>query len=111
MDDGASDFVRLADHLAPSNPATRVDATVRLRPMIPTTPLDILDLGCPAMLTDTQHRRLIQQSPVIEVGDESGQCLIQSWQQLVLEARIMIPVRIPARAGQAVLVPEHRDKT
>ena len=62
------------------------------------------------MFAEAEDERLLQKSTIIEVTDQAVPGAVEAGHQLLLEPRVMIPVGIPAGAGQSVLVPEDRDE-
>ena len=107
---GAADLVCLTDDVAAGHAASGEKATVGLRPVIAAAAFDVLHLRRPAMFADAQHQRFLQQSAGVQVGDQAVPGTVKAGQQFVLHAWVMIPVRVPARAGQPILVPEDGDK-
>ena len=50
-----------------------------------------------------------EQPALIQIGDQPVPSLVQARAKLLLHAGIVVVVRVPAAAGQAVFVPKHAD--
>src|SRR6266849_9120391 len=111
FDDAAGVFVGLADDPAASHAATREDAAVSLRPVVPAAAANVLKLRRSAMLAHAQNQRLVQQAASVKIVDKTVKGFVQSGQQLVLHAWIMVPMGVPSGTRQAVLVPEDADES
>src|SRR5262249_14800803 len=94
---GAAYLVRPAHHLPAGHAAAGQDGAVGLRPVVAAAAVDVLHLRRPAVLAQHQHQRLIEPAALVEVGDQAGEPLVEAGQQLVLHARVVVPVRVPAR--------------
>ena len=59
-----------------------------------------VDFRGAAVLTDAQHGGLVEQSAFIEIENEIGERLVVDRQQVVLQPREMVGVRVPARGTE-----------
>ena len=91
----------------------RTGRRVRLRPVIATaTERDVLDLRRPGRVrsgtepaSSSSKPRRWSRSPI-----RPARSAVEARHQLVFHARVVVPVCVPAGAGQAELVPEDRDE-
>ena len=60
----------------------------------------------PAVLAETDDQGLVEKAPRVEVDQEARKRAVEAGEELVLHPGEVVPVRVPAGAGQAVLVPE-----
>src|SRR5260221_1263802 len=70
-----------------------------------------IDLGRAAVLAHPQDERRIEQAAKFEVADQGRVSLVEARQQVSLEARVVVVVRVPgAIAELTVTVPKDGDK-
>ena len=62
------------------------------------------------MLAQHDDQRLVEHPALVQVRNEPREAAVEAGHQFVLHPRVVVPVRVPAGAGQAELVPEHRDE-
>ena len=62
------------------------------------------------MLAEHDHERFVQHAALLEVGNQARVAAIEAGHQFLPHARVVFPVRVPAGARKAELVPEHRDE-
>src|SRR5437660_1784911 len=62
---------------------------------------------------DAEHedQSLVENPPPLEIEHEPGKRLVEGGQKLIDHSRIMVPVRIPGVAREAVFIPEDADQT
>src|SRR5205823_6247799 len=92
------------------NAAPGQEHRVAARPVIASAPapLDVVvKLGSPAVFAQADDKRLIEHAAAIEVDQEAGKGLVEARKEFVLHPREVIPVGVPAGAGEAVFVPEY----
>ena len=70
-----------------------------------------INLRRATVLAQHEHGGFVQQTPLIEVVHEGREGLIEDRQQVVLQSRVVIRVRVPATAAEDLEgIPEDRDK-
>ena len=63
------------------------------------------------MLAEAEHQGLVEQAALAQVVDQRRIGKVETGEEIFLETRIMIAVRVPGAAGElAVAVPEYGDK-
>ncbi len=93
-----------------ATPAAGHDDRVAARPVVAASAVAERQLGRPAVLAQQDDQGLVEQPATIEVDQQPREGLIEARQELVLHAGEVVPVGIPAGAGQAILVPEDGDE-
>ncbi len=86
------------------------DDRVAPRPVVAAAAVAQAELGRPAVLAQEHDQRLVEQPAAVQVDQQAGERLVEARQELVLHAGEVVPVGVPAGAGQAVLVPEDGDE-
>src|SRR5687767_6438708 len=61
------------------------------------------------MLAGTDDQRIVHHAAAVEIGNQTVPTLVEARRELLLHSRIVVPVGIPAAAGEAELIPEHAD--
>src|SRR5690349_18965861 len=77
--------------------------------MIATAPLPRGNLRRATMFARAYHQRVVEQAAAIQIVDQAVPTKVEPRTQLLLHAGVVIVVRVPTAASQAILVPEHTD--
>ncbi len=83
---------------------------VAARPVVAAAAPARAQLRRPAVLAQADDQRLVEQPARVEVDQEARERAVEARQELVLHPGEVVPVGVPAGAGQAVLVPEDGDE-
>src|SRR5262249_49254543 len=73
--------------------------------------LVVVEFRRAAVLAQADDQRLVEHFAGIEIAQQSGEAGVEAGAKLLLHAREVVPVRVPAGAREAELVPEDRDET
>src|SRR5580700_3245326 len=69
-----------------------------------------VDSGCPAELAHHDHKRAVEQSPLLKVFDQRGNTHVERGCQVVLDRRKILNVRVPTElAGASIVDRDERD--
>src|SRR5205823_1554991 len=60
-------------------------------------------------LAGADDERVVQESAAVEIGDQAVPADVEARRELFLHPLEMVPVRIPAAAGQTIFVPKDGD--
>src|SRR5258707_7841507 len=79
--------------------------------MIATPTVGRAELGGATVLAGADHQHVVEQTALVEVGDQAVPTLVETGAELLPHPGVMVPVRVPGAACETILVPENGDDT